>query len=410
MPRQVYRVPGIKPLNSGKYQARVFHHGFEESRTFRSLDDAKRWQRNLKKDLERAPSGINRKRGAWLVSVISPSGVYSRSFDSLEPAVLWLNSSTAAIAGGGDVPSDKAPLSLLELVTRWRNSHPSQGKKAFATYNSQLRRHILPLFGDRTIGGITKSDIQDWVLGLSKSGVGATTAIASYKLLHQILEFAVDRGHLDVNPCHKVRLPSKVSTPKGALTKEELLNLAAECGEYQGLILLLGTTGLRIGEALALNIGDIDFRHHVIRVDKAVTTGERGELPTRFGSTKTGTARKVPVSPAVLDLVSPGGDVRHQEDPLFRGIGGGRLNYGWFRRTVFVPAKIRAGLPDISIHTLRHTCASLLIQRGAPVTTVSHILGHASVKMTLDVYSHFYETDTEVWANRLAADLFPETQ
>ena len=66
-----------------------------------------------------------------------------------------------------------------------------------------------------------------------------------------------------------------------------------------------------------------------------------------------------------------------------------------------VPATEGLGLDGITLHSLRHTCASLLIKVKAPITTVSHILGHASVKMTLDTYGHYYEDDTSEWINNL---------
>lgn len=240
---------------------------------------------------------------------------------------------------------------------------------------------------------------------LNGSGVGATTIIASYKLLHQILEFAVTDGDLKANPCRKVWLPSRKKAPKTALTKPQLQVLAEECSDYKDLVLFLGLTGLRIGEALALNCDDIDLERNLVSVNKSLSMSESGRMLDPKGSTKTGESRSVPLASAIRPGVEQAIANRAGEEPLFTGRGGGRLNYGWFRRTIFAPAVKRTGLKNVSIHSLRHTCASLLIQMGTPVTTVSHVLGHASVKMTLDVYSHFYEKDTEVWMNRLSASL-----
>jgi integrase len=408
MPKQKYRQPGIKPLHNSRYQARVFHHGFEESRTFHGFEDAKRWQRNLKKELERAPAGIERSRGQWVASVITPDGVVSKQFETLDKATEWFSSSSSTLAAGGTLPSEVPSPTLSEVVAEWRPKHPSAGKKAFATYNSQLRRHILPHLGDSRIDLIAKTQIEDWVVGLTRAGLGVTTTIASYKLLHQILEFAVDRGYLKANPGRKVRLPSRKKAPKTALTKPQLLLLAEECGDYKHLVIFLGLTGLRIGEAIALDCGDVDFERNVILVNKSMATDENGRLLDPAAPTKTGEFRSVPLASFLQDDLAQATRGREKAEPLFVGQGGGRLNYGWFRRAVFVPAAKRAGLERVSIHTLRHTCASLLIQMGTPVTTVSHILGHASVKMTLDVYSHFYEQDTEVWVNRLSSSLSEE--
>lgn len=119
MPKQTYRNPGIKPLSNGRYQARVFHHGFEESRTFHSSEDAKRWQRNLKKDLERAPSGVTRRKSEWVASVITREGVVSKSFTSLDTAVEWFSSGSSLIAAGAELPREISALSLSALVEEW---------------------------------------------------------------------------------------------------------------------------------------------------------------------------------------------------------------------------------------------------------------------------------------------------
>lgn len=82
------------------------------------------------------------------------------------------------------------------------------------------------------------------------------------------------------------------------------------------------------------------------------------------------------------------------------------MDYDWLRQRVFMPAAKKLGLSGITIHSLRHTCASLLIRLKAPITTVSYILGHASVKMTLDTYGHYYEDDVASWMSTLDAHIY----
>lgn len=89
------------------------------------------------------------------------------------------------------------------------------------------------------------------------------------------------------------------------------------------------------------------------------------------------------------------------EDFLFIGHCGEALDYGYFRRAYFAPAVEKLGLGDATIHWLRHTCASMMIKIGAPLTMISKILGHSSLKMTLDTYAHWYEDDSEHWATVL---------
>ena len=83
------------------------------------------------------------------------------------------------------------------------------------------------------------------------------------------------------------------------------------------------------------------------------------------------------------------------------GANGQALDYGYFRRAYFQPATEKLGMTEITIHSLRHTAASLLLSLGAPIPEVSKILGHASSKMTLDIYGHAYPSQTSTWMNKL---------
>ena len=120
-----------------------------------------------------------------------------------------------------------------------------------------------------------------------------------------------------------------------------------------------------------------------------------------LGQTKTREVREIPLSGelvAELKTVLAG---KSANVWVFQGAGGESLDYGYFRRVIFTPAVDRLCLKDATIDTLRHTCASLLISMQAPITTVSQILGHSSVKMTLDTYGHYYQNESEDWIRRL---------
>jgi len=164
LPKQVNRIPGIKPLNDGGYQARVFHRGREESRNFPRIDEAQRWQRNLKKDLERCPDGIKRTKRAWLASLISQSGVSSKSFNDLDDAITWMERGKLLISMGTWVDPDKELLTFGEYASQWRFGKNSVSGKTLATYDSQLRLHIVPYFKDFTLTGITTSEVRSWVV------------------------------------------------------------------------------------------------------------------------------------------------------------------------------------------------------------------------------------------------------
>jgi integrase len=102
-----------------------------------------------------------------------------------------------------------------------------------------------------------------------------------------------------------------------------------------------------------------------------------------------------------LEALRPHFESKAPSDWVFLGKTGTVLDYGYFRRATFQPAVEKLKLTNVTTHTLRHTCASLLISLGTPITTVSYILGHASVKMTLDIYGHYYKDDTSFWMSAL---------
>lgn len=140
---------------------------------------------------------------------------------------------------------------------------------------------------------------------------------------------------------------------------------------------------------------NINFLHKSISVNKAFLKDESGKVITT--TTKTNQNMVVPIpaklNPLILKLIKN----RKLEDLLFTERKGDILDNGWFIKHIFQPATKKAGVTGIEFNNLRHTCASLLIANGTLITKVSGILGHASTKMTLDVYGHFYEEDSAVW-------------
>jgi integrase len=144
--------------------------------------------------------------------------------------------------------------------------------------------------------------------------------------------------------------------------------------------------------------------NRTVIVEKAISTGLRGEKIV--SPTKTHQVRTVPFPKDLLPEISQLIESKPAESPLFQMQGGGILDYNNFMSRVFRPAVARTGMKDVSFHTLRHTTASLLISKGAPITAVAGILGHASTQMTLDVYGHLYEDDANKYIDRLGDSLF----
>jgi integrase len=136
-----------------------------------------------------------------------------------------------------------------------------------------------------------------------------------------------------------------------------------------------------------------------IRVEEAATE-VRGRLV--FGTPKTHEARTVIVPRYVIERIEPLLANRGPDDFVFTAPRGGPLRANNFRRRAFNPAvKRTGGIPDLVPHDLRDTAASLVISAGASIKTVQRMLGHASAKVTLDIYGGLFEEDLETLADRL---------
>ena len=243
------------------------------------------------------------------------------------------------------------------------------------------------------MGDIDWLSIQKWIGELNKTkptrrktdGLSPSRVVQAYHVFRGVLSYAVRSRMLSTNPATDIDLPRKPVADKRYLTHQEVADLAAECGDYDVLVLVLAYCGLRWGEATALKRRDVDFDRARIEVKAAV---ERVNGNYRLGPTKTHETRSVPVPPPVVVLLRERIGSAAPERLVFPGEDGFLKNYEF--RKVFGPAATKAGLRGLSPHELRHTCASLAIRSEASIKTVQRLVGHAAATMTLDNYGHLY--------------------
>ena len=214
--------------------------------------------------------------------------------------------------------------------------------------------------------------------------------------LRAALDAAVAAGVLEQNPADGVVLPRRRGgrawefKERRFLTRGELAGLLDEVPpKWRALFDLLAVTGLRISEAIALRWSDLelDSRTPRLRVSRAIVRGIVGAPKSRHG------ARSVPL-PCELAVTLRARRPPGVDDALvFPGRNGEPADVGSLRRRVLVPAAERAGLSGVGFHTLRHTCASLLIESGLSVLRLQRWMGHHSPAFTLETYGHLLDGD-----------------
>jgi integrase len=213
--------------------------------------------------------------------------------------------------------------------------------------------------------------------------------------LRLAVDAAVAEGLLDVNPFDAAVLPRRRAgrawemKERRFLTREELGRLLDEApSKWRPLFDLLAATGLRISEAIALRWSDLhlDGLTPRLQVSRAIVKGVVGAPKSRHGK------RLVPLPPELAATLSALRPTDAPDDAfVFPGRDGGPSDPGALRRRVLVPAAGRAGLSGIGFHTLRHTCASLLIESGLNVLRLQRWMGHHSPAFTLEVYGHLLD-------------------
>lgn len=244
-------------------------------------------------------------------------------------------------------------------------------------YRQTLRLHILPALGRRRLSRLTRGAIKAFLAGRLQAGLSRGTVKQIGAVLRSLLTAAVDDGLIESNPaagvCRALRLGHSDNGDIKAFDRDELAAFMGSAGgsPHYLLFLLMSRTGLRIGEALTLEWGDIDLERREARVSRGSDSG----------TTKSGKARIVDISAYLTAQL--------RECYLRQGRPTGRIfSIGpGAARKAFKGILKAAGLPSHhSPHHLRHTYASLLLQAGEPATYVQRQLGHASIGLTVDTY------------------------
>lgn len=298
-----------------------------------------------------------------------------------------------------------------ELASLWLENYKTTVKPStFENVKSKVEKMTEEHFKELKLKKITVAYCQKVVIELSKSYVLYNHYLS---VINRIFKYAVLMDILDSNPFDKVIKPKSRQTQRKGnfLTKEELrefLKLAqtATLSYFFPLVHLMSYTGLRQGEALALKWSDIDFENKKITVDK---TAARIKEKQTLQTPKTKNSKRViSIDPTTLSILK-----NWKKDQIKIYFKNGKHFEGddnfiftnqrgdWVHIHNFIPYFKRFvtdhKLKTITPHGLRHTHASLLFSAGVEPKNISDRLGHSTVQITLDLYTHITEeqrTDT----------------
>jgi len=270
-----------------------------------------------------------------------------------------------------------------------------------------FKNHILPAMSlyrvDKITVDVCQKHVDEWAEKLKKYWV-----IKSYAA--KVLDFAIKRGYLQTNPFTLVDTPKPKQAPleltnnveENFYTREQLNEFLAYLKEENNpkvytFFRLLAYSGIRKGEALALQWKDIDFTKLEIRINKALSRGKNSKLYLK--TTKTGTTRTIKMDKETIETLALW---RKQQRKEYLTLGFNTSNEEQLvfsnERNEFVqPTKTRKwlvrvqekyNLKRIKTHGLRHTHCSLLYEAKVDIKEIQDRLGHSDIKTTMNMYTH----------------------
>lgn len=273
----------------------------------------------------------------------------------------------------------------------WLDQKKNQLKgTTFQSYESKVMNHVFPFFMDVQLTQLTAEVIQQWVETLSKQ-LSNNSLHAVFRIFKQGVNAAVAGNKLYRNPIQSVLLPKQTISDARSFSKRDQQQLERACQTFKELPMLIALdTGMRISEIAGLQWRDIDWTNRTIKVQRIVQRikgKDKTHLVLQLPKTKT-SKRVIPLTQRLFNLLG-----QHKQNEAQDFIFSGRKGQPLDPRTIryrFEQLKKQCHVEDLPFHALRHTFATRCIEAGINIPTVSDLLGHSSIKMTLDIYTHSF--------------------
>lgn len=288
--------------------------------------------------------------------------------------------------------TDVAGLSVRSYLSRWLSDAKAQHIEPSTQreYQQKIDTYINPAIGHILLAKLTPIQIQGLYSGLVRKHLAGGTRRIVHAVLRQALSQAVKWRLLQVNPADAVSAPRQDSAEMHPLENEAAVKAfikATEGQRLRAMFIVAVYSGARRGELCALTWKDVDFHHGRIVISK--TSKAEG----RIGKTKTRSSRRtIDLPPEAMKAMQD-----HRKRMLTEGLAAcplvfpnenGKPLVGSTIHYVMQKVLTDSGLPPIRFHDLRHTHATLLLKAGVHPKVVQERLGHASIAITLDTYSH----------------------
>lgn len=297
-----------------------------------------------------------------------------------------------------------------------RNRKSNLGKQTFEVNMGFIKCHILPSLGNVILSNIRPATIQSFITELVEKGLAPSTVKRIYSIVNCSLNNAEKLQIVSKNYAslvEKPKLQQKELQVWDVQTVQKFLETAKE-SRYYIVFHLAIMTGMRQGEILGLRWIDIDFDNKLISIRQ--TLSHNGKEIT-FG-TKTGAGRSISIDDEIITALKEYRELvleeKHLAGEMYEESGLivcntiGRKAYPRSLSKIWDRLRSKANVPAITFHDLRHTHASLLLRQNIHPKIVAERLGHSSIQMTMDIYTHLMPNMQSEAVTGLGKLIFPQ--
>jgi len=335
-------------------------------------------------------SVYRRKDGLWVgqYKIEAPNGTKKTKYiyaKTRKEAARRLTEAVAEMNKG--IVYDSEGLTLERYLSRWLGSvERTIRPRTYERYEQSCRLHIHPALGNTKLDKLRTSQLQDLYRKKLECGLSPRTVQIIHATLHKALAQAVALFLIPRNPAAFATPPRATHREMRPLSEEQvkLLLEASKGDKLEALYVLAITTGMRKGEILGLKWEDVDLVSRIVRVKRTVHNGTVHPPKTSRGYRSISLATDAVVALKERERLG---------EWVFCTKTGNPLSAHNVHNRSWKPLLKKAGLPsDTRFHDLRHTCATLLLTRNINPKIVQELLGHSSISITLDIYSHVLPT------------------
>lgn len=318
------------------------------------------------------------------------------------------------------LPPPDNRLTVQEVLDSWiANALPvSVGKATEENYTSIVRNHLVPGLGRKRVKALEVDDVDAFLKGKLADGLSPRTVRLIRTVLVLALGDAVRRGKAVRNVASLTKPPKEQARrPSRSMTIDQARRLldALRGQDHEALYIFMLSTGVRPGEALGLPWRNVDLGRGTVSIHQALSRSRGGNIISDGKTHKKGwrTIELPPTALAALQAQQRGqaeakekaGDVWRETGLVFTTPIGTALDPD-NQRKMFTKLVKAAGLGHWHPHELRHSAGSIMLASGTPIEVVSKILGHSSIRVTVDIYGHLLKPQQNAAAKAMEAVLW----